>query len=1696
MPSFTNTRAVLNVSQRSLKKNFLMSKKEKDKSSRRYSPVDTVQNFLGASNSNGTIRNKKRTSQDSGTSMKLSGSYDPETSVKDRKLERKEKHKTFHSASDIDALNFIEVPPKVFKLLGGESNLTTSPPPKSPKLRNRLSTIFDGGTKLIGSVSEPLKLNEDSNETKSRQKLMQLMGLDEETVTKAQNEAAASVLNSKPKTLKRKKTASFSVGETLRVKNEIERLSAFRLIESSIFSIDEKALMEDDLLENMISIVNNCFKKQLKNISFRATQSLISQYEKKVPISSAPMGIGLSHMDFDRWWDSTHFFGDVYFQGHYFAEHPLPTLEYIHHLYYATTHIHHRNLLKYLQGVKCSSSIQSLSEFSLIQFSDRVTQVSCGPSTIALVSDLGEVYLSSPKSYFPIMTGVTKAPDDWRGFVSVDKLLGRRVTKVACGPYHFAAITDSKEIITWGYNCDYSGNITGQLGHKADRVSSPAIITGFVGAPIEVACGAHHTVILTSKGVFSFGANHFGQLGSDCGADIVQIRGIEDYYGCDCVVSRIACGFDHTLVTTEDGLLFSWGANHRGQLGIDNRVSFTSTVNRITCVPNVINVACGAYHSIVMNDKGEIFTFGSNNFGELGNGGLLMTSNHVPTLVPFEGENVASISSGTFSSFAITDMGIVYAWGMLCGVEFRKHQYTPRRLDHLIQSNLFISSICSGISHFGFIADRSLSNAIMALFPACKEPRCFLGGPLVKTLLSLPHPDRMITKLQNRVLQHIHCESDYTSPYITLDHFYIEFGCVGARVTLSQKVLITNQCDSRIVAQLSCVDTENPKQIIVITPNRIKLRKRASNEVTITLISSKPLEGSISKFINILVQKDRETKQILSGFNFTRCFLIVNLIPTKVTRQEKKRFDVNEEIDGFDNLRLVKSLGTYVPRVLLERFVKEPNPPEKPTIQEFPAVILFLDITGFTSLNERLAQLGPAGPELVSKHINSYFASLIKAVYEHGGDVLKFAGDALICMFSSPSDPDQSLDLLTIRAVQCAFEIQTKLDKYDSNDGFSLTLHIGIGSGNLISLCVGGIDGSWEYLVSGDPLVQLRTAVENSKTGEVVVSPESWMLIKERCDGEPRGNDYYVKSIHSPINVQKFKPISGWPREDGEAPLRCFIPLAVQASLDSQQLPGWSDELRVSTILFVKLNSKIDHEDKSLFLSQINDILCCMQQVIFKYEGMVRQFLSDDKGTVLIAAFGLPPYSHEDDAVRGVKTAIEIYRDLQNLNVSSSIGVTTGQVYCGSVGCPMRQEYAMVGDIVNLSARLMIAADKLNAQILCDQATYDVTHHSLEFETLEPIFVKGKQNAIQIYKPSSESSVNKLLIGVRFVEEIPKIVGREVELTKLEKSVHLLENRHPKFHHSILFNGQAGVGKSLLVNHTMILAKNLNMKICCGISDSVQKTTPLYPFRTLISDLLQITDVYQAKEIEQMDAKFVINCVKKYADKNWIDYAPLLNHLLPIEIPENEITLSITKRKDRFAKLSALLKRLIMNCSSKEKCLFILEDIHYMDPISLDLTLKIIREIRCFLIITLRPIAQSDSSLDMIYQEISEQKENADVIVLPNLTSLSTYEMASHILQVGQLAPSMKQLFAKLNGNPRLIEEMSIGLKDSNSIETNPLTNECSVVGNIDEIALTALKATHQSRLDRLGSDHQLVLKVGLYFLLLILINYFIFFIQ
>jgi len=136
-------------------------------------------------------------------------------------------------------------------------------------------------------------------------------------------------------------------------------------------------------------------------------------------------------------------------------------------------------------------------------------------------------------------------------------------------------------------------------------------------------------------------------------------------------------------------------------------------------------------------------------------------------------------------------------------------------------------------------------------------------------------------------------------------------------------------------------------------------------------------------------------------------------------------------------------LSSYVP-TLMREFASDEGPLSGPLGRDFPAAVLLADVSGFTRLTEQLVQEGPAGVEKLFYLLNAYFGQLVDLVTDHGGDIVKFAGDALLAIW--PTTETEDLPVVTQRAAQAALAVQEALHGWQPTEGSHLALRLSLGA--------------------------------------------------------------------------------------------------------------------------------------------------------------------------------------------------------------------------------------------------------------------------------------------------------------------------------------------------------------------------------------------------------------------------------------------------------------------------------------------------------------------------------------------------------------------------------------------------------------------------------------------------------------------------
>ena len=242
------------------------------------------------------------------------------------------------------------------------------------------------------------------------------------------------------------------------------------------------------------------------------------------------------------------------------------------------------------------------------------------------------------------------------------ELQGRKVQQVSAGANYTMCVTSNGLVFAWGYNSE------GQLGvGDRDNRLVPTLLRGQLQSKsvVHVAAGCVHTMCMTTNGLlFACGSSGEGQLGiGDTEEDMLVptlVTGQLHHKTAVCV----AAGDHHTLCATVDGSLFAWGSNDRCQLGVDEPEGrWVPTLVTGLQGKQVVHVAAGSQHTICSTADGSVFTWGAGVDGELGLGDKY--DMELPTLVIGELQNksVVQVAAGERHSACVSGDGLLFTWG-------------------------------------------------------------------------------------------------------------------------------------------------------------------------------------------------------------------------------------------------------------------------------------------------------------------------------------------------------------------------------------------------------------------------------------------------------------------------------------------------------------------------------------------------------------------------------------------------------------------------------------------------------------------------------------------------------------------------------------------------------------------------------------------------------------------------------------------------------------------------------------------------------------------------------------------------------------------------------------------------------------------------------------------------------------------------
>ena len=438
----------------------------------------------------------------------------------------------------------------------------------------------------------------------------------------------------------------------------------------------------------------------------------------------------------------------------------------------------------------------------------------------------------------------------------------------------------------------------------------------------------------------------------------------------------------------------------------------------------------------------------------------------------------------------------------------------------------------------------------------------------------------------------------------------------------------------------------------------------------------------------------------------------------------------------------------YVPRVLLRRLATAPDEP----VLTLDGTVVFVDLSGFTRLSERLASKGKEGAEHIVDTIDSCFSVLLSEAYENGGSLVKFGGDALLLWFEGEGHP--------LRACASAVAMRRTLRRIGriraGGSEVVLRMSVGVHSGAYETFLVGA--SHREYLIAGpaaSTVVQMEAA---ASAGQILVSRETASLLPDRWTGAACGPGVLLaRAREQPAWV----PDTVTARPSDDAVAMC-LSSAMRAHLLRTSAPA---EHRIATAAFLQyggLDELITGRGPAAAAAALDELICAAQEAADHYQiCFLNSDIAGDGGKLLFSAGA--PRAVGDDEERMLLAMRQILEAQPHLPIR--IGVNRGSTFTGEVGPPCRRTYAVMGDVVNLAARLSAKAP-WGAMYTTDAARSRVKGR-FALTSVAPFAVKGKVRPIEaVIVGTAARSAPPGSSGTHV-----QLIGRDLELAVLRRSI-------------------------------------------------------------------------------------------------------------------------------------------------------------------------------------------------------------------------------------------------------------------------------------------------------------------------------------
>ncbi len=742
-------------------------------------------------------------------------------------------------------------------------------------------------------------------------------------------------------------------------------------------------------------------------------------------------------------------------------------------------------------------------------------------------------------------------------------------------------------------------------------------------------------------------------------------------------------------------------------------------------------------------------------------------------------------------------------------------------------------------------------------------------------------------------------------------------------------------------------------------------------------------------------------------------------------------------------------------------------------------VALFADISGFTPLAEALARAygNQRGSEALLRQLDQVFEALIAQLDCCGGSVINFMGDAITCWFD---DVNAVTGSSASAAVTCAVKMEKAMQAFSSvqipgQPPVALAVKVMAASGPARRFVVGDPDIQLIDTLAGQTLDRMAAADPLTRPGEILVdeaTAAAWP-VRERRTHPSSGDSYCVIDLNAPV-FAALEASDPRPMEDFDAQaLQTFRPYVLSATWERIEF-GLGDlmtELRPAAALFLRF-SGIDYDGDEEAGAKLDALIRRAQGVMSAYDGTLLQFSNGDKGSYFYASFGAP-VAHEDDILRAARAAIDLRAELSARTAGQDhpafppvqIGISHGMMYTGSYGSSTRRTYGVIGDDVTTAARLMSKAEP--GDILVSPRVRNATANTLVYEPRAPVLLKGKAEPMPVF--AAIAPITRHALRLEEPSYALPMIGRSGEL---ETIAACLERAAAGQGQVIGIRGDPGLGKSRLAAEATRLAHRRGFTgyggACQSASASYQVWKPVWQAFFGVDP-----DTPLRRQLRHLEGEIEDRAPDR------VEALPLLGPVLGLALPDNEFTRALDFQARQSAMEALLLDCLAAEARQSSKgLLLVLEDLHWIDPASLELLKAVVARITDLPILVIaayRPLglrgtvsslhfAERSNFTEITLKELSD--EESILVIRAKLAQL--YPERSGALP-GAL---IERVRTRAQGNPFYLEELLNWVHDRNiSLDNAQAIQSLELPAGLHSLIL--------SRIDQFSTRQQITLKAA-----------------